>query len=62
MMSSMISLKKHSGRSCGGFTLIELMIATLISLICLASAMSAGAALNKFNLDQQEVSWARAMP
>lgn len=54
MISSMISLKKHPGRS-GGFTLIELMIATLISLICLASAMSAGAALNKFNLDQQEV-------
>lgn len=50
----MMSAKRRAGRR-RGFTLIELMVASIISLICLASALSAGAALNKLNIDQQDV-------
>lgn len=38
-----------------GFTLLELMIATVIALICLLAAFSSGMSIHKINKDQQDI-------
>lgn len=38
-----------------GFTLIELMVATVIALICLSAAISSGMSIHKINKDQQDI-------